>query len=562
MVSRRHFLRLSSLLTGGIIVSTALTGCTLGPRSPRLAAARFDHGVASGDPLADGVMLWTRATPPTAGAGTTVAWELATDESFREVFRDGIARTGPERDYTVKIDVRDLEPGTTYYYRFRAADGASPAGRARTLPAAGTRQVRLAVLSCSNYPAGYFHPCAEAAQEEALDAFLHLGDYIYEYGAGGYATERAGALGRELPPDNDGELYTLADYRRRYALYRTDPGLQALHAAAPCIAVWDDHEIANDTWRAGAENHSPEEGDFEARKLAAIQAYYEWLPIRPPAGEGSERIYRGFDFGGLLALHMLDTRLIGRDQQLEYEDYIDERSGRVDRERFLADLGDPQRGLLGAEQRRWLTARLTDSDATWQVLGQQVLMARMLFPTAMRRADSMAQLPALLAELSELKAAAQRGKVLSAAEQRLLAAVSPYNLDAWDGYPVERELVYTAAQQAGKQIVSLAGDTHNAWYSRLSDRAGTEVGIELATPSVSSPGMETYLGMDTVAAERAAQAMPLLVDELRYCNLHQRGYLVLTATPAELRADWTFVNTVHERDYRVAGTHTERFPLV
>lgn len=562
MISRRRFLHLSSLLAGSTAVSTALSGCAAAARSPALDAARFDHGVASGDPLADGFLLWTRATPRTAGQPVTIAWELAADESFRDVRRDGTLTTGPERDYTVKIDVRDLEAGATYYYRFRAAgDARSTVGRARTLPAAGVEQVRLAVFSCSNYPAGYFHPYREAAREDALDAFLHLGDYIYEYGTGGYATERAEALGRELPPHNAGELFTLADYRERHALYRTDPGLQAMHAAAPCIAVWDDHEVANDSWRAGAENHSPDEGAFETRKLAALQAYYEWMPIRPPAGEDSARIYRSFDFGGLVALHMLDTRLIGRDEQLAYADYLDDATGRMDRERFLRDLQDPQRSLLGADQRAWLAGALAGSRATWQLLGQQVLMARMLLPAEVLAAESYSAIPAILAELAELKAAAARGEFLSAEERRRLAAVMPYGLDAWDGYPAERERLYVTARQAGKRIVSLAGDTHNAWYSRLRDGTGTEVGIELATASVSSPGMESYFAMDAATAERMAGDMALLVDELEYCNLHQRGYLLITATPAELRADWTFVDTVHERDYAVTDTHTERFPL-
>jgi alkaline phosphatase D len=560
MLSRRHFLRLSS----GVVLSTAVTGCTLGGRQPALSAARFDHGVASGDPLADGILLWTRATP-VPGAGDTgtgpvsVAWELAADEAFREVLRDGVTDTGPARDFTVKIDVRDLEPGQTYYYRFRAAGAVSATGRARTLPAAGAREVRLAVFSCSNYPAGYFYPYREAARRDDLDAFLHLGDYFYEYGAGGYATERSEELGRALPADNAGELYTLTDYRRRYALYRGDADLQAMHAAAPCISVWDDHEFANDAWREGAQNHGPDEGDWQPRMMAALQAYYEWMPIRPPAGEGSLRIYRSFDFGGLVALHMLDTRLIGRDEQLEYAHYIDEATGQLDRDRFLADLGSPTRRLLGDSQRDWLAAQLAQSSAPWQLLGQQILMARMLMPAEMLGAASYADIPPILGELARLKAAAEAGQSLSDTELARLSAVTPYNLDAWDGYPVERELLYGAARAAGKRIVSLAGDTHNAWYSTLRDRSGTAVGIELATPSVSSPGMEAYFQMDAPTAIRMAEAMPLLIDELNYCNLHQRGYLLVTATPDELRADWTFVDSVQTPEYAIAGTHTERF---
>jgi alkaline phosphatase D len=558
MYSRRHFLRLSSHIVGGVLVSTALTGCALRKQSPVLSAASFRHGVASGDPLADGIMLWSRAAPQNGPGNLTVAWELATDPAFSTIIRDGMATAVPERDYTIKIDVRDLSPGRSYYYRFRSAGATSAVGRARTLPAAGADRVRLAVVSCSNYPAGYFHVYREAAREEHLDAFVHLGDYLYEYGAGGYATERAEALGRELAPDNDGELLTLEAYRRRYALYRADPDLQALHAAAPCIAVWDDHEIANDAWQGGAENHSPEEGQFSVRKLAAIQAYYEWLPIRPPDGERSERIFRSFEFGGLLALHMLDTRLIGRDRPLNYPDYVDARTGRLDSERFLADLSNPERSLLGDEQRAWLAAKLGTSAARWQVLGQQVLMGRMLMPAEMLGLKSYAEAPALLAELARLKRAGAAGQRLNQTEQQRLRAVMPYNLDAWDGYPAEREKLYGAAVAAGKRIVSLAGDTHNAWHNRLRDAAGNEVGVELATSSVSSPGFEAYFQMDVDTAERLADDLLVLIEDLEYCNLHQRGYLLLTATAEQLQAAWKFVDTVHARDYTIAGVHTAR----
>ncbi|MEQ8514219.1 MAG: alkaline phosphatase D family protein, partial [Chromatocurvus sp.] len=285
MYSRRDFLRVSSLLGGAVVLSTALSGRAASAGRETLSAATFAHGIASGDPLSDGVILWTRATPEGSPSRLKLVWELSADEDFGEILRSGEVEAEAARDYTVKIDVRELAPGKVYFYRFVSATDQSDAGRAKTLPAAGVAAVRLAVMSCSNYPAGYFHVYREASRIEDLDAFVHLGDYIYEYGASGYATERAQELGRLYPGNNAGELYSLTDYRRRYALYRSDADLQAMHAAAPCIAVWDDHEVANDAWRHGAENHSAGEGDFAARKLAAVQAWYEWLPVRPPAGE-------------------------------------------------------------------------------------------------------------------------------------------------------------------------------------------------------------------------------------------------------------------------------------
>lgn len=559
MFSRRDFLRVSSLLSSGVVLSTALSGRSVFAQQPELSAATFAHGVASGDPLSDGIILWTRATPDGEPASLTLGWELAEDDAFLDVLRSGTVEASAERDYTVKIDVRELEAGRTYYYRFSSATAESGAGRAKTLPVADVSAIKLAVLSCSNYPAGYFHAYREASRIEGLDAFVHLGDYIYEYGADGYATERSQALGRTFPDNNAGELYTLADYRRRYALYRSDDDLQAMHAAAPCIAVWDDHEVANDTWRDGAENHSADEGDFDARKLAAVQAWHEWLPVRPPAGEPSEQIYRSFDFGGLLALHMLDTRIIARDRQLDYADYRDPETGQMDAEGFTADLSRADRALLGNSQLAWLGAQLAGSRATWQVLGQQVLMGRMFLPAEVLGAESYQDIPPRLEALAVLKSRLLSGESLSEQDLARLQRVTPYNLDAWDGYPAEREKLYAMAQQTGKQLVSLAGDTHNAWYSQLTDRYGNARGVELATSSVTSPGMEVYFQMNADTAERLAEGLTLLIDDLQYCNLHQRGFMTLTATAADLQAEWTFIDSVHAREYRIAGMHREQF---
>ena len=563
MLKRRHFIRYSSLLAGGVCLSTALSGCSLNAARPRLPALRFTHGIASGDPLADAVMLWTRAVPVDGAAGELeVGWELAEDPDFRRPLRSGTAFTSAARDWTVKVDVRELAPGRDYYYRFSGAQGAGASGRTRTLPAGSPSQVRLAVFSCSNYPAGYFHAYREASRLADIDAYLHLGDYLYEYGAGGYATERAAELGRSLPADNASELLSLDDYRRRYALYRSDADLQAVHAAGPMIVVWDDHEIANDSWRGGAQNHDPGEGDFQERRAAAVQAYFEWLPLRPPGPESEAQIYRGFDFGDLLSLHMLDTRLVGRDRQLEYSHFMDADSGRMRRDELLAQLTDPRRSMLGDEQRQWLERRFRESAGHWQVLGQQVLMARMSMPAQLLQTlfagRDFAAAGRLIEELAALRARAARGDTLSAVARARLRSAMPYNLDAWDGYPAERERVYAMARQSGRPLVVLSGDTHNAWYSQLRDRSGHALGVEFATPGVSSPGMESYLDLGDPQARRLAAALPQLIAELRYCELRRRGFMELSFTREAVSSRWHFVDDVQRRDYRMA-THEERY---
>ncbi|WOX07247.1 alkaline phosphatase D family protein [Microbulbifer pacificus] len=558
--TRRNFIRAALATTGSVVVSTPLQAMSR-PQLP--SEVTFEHGVASGDPLQDAVILWTRATPAAATepvGPTKVTWELSSDPEFKKVLRRGGAETDLARDFTVKIDVQGLQPNTAYYYRFIGASEQSPVGRTKTLPPKGIEQVKLAIFSCSNYPAGYFNAYQLAAASEDWDAVLHLGDYIYEYGTGGYATERSAEIGRALPEDNRGELYTLTDYRKRYALYRTDAGLRALHAAAPFIAVWDDHEISNDTWKAGAQNHSEDEGDFFARRAAAVQAYYEWLPIRPPMGERNPQIYRSFSFGDLLDLHMLDTRVIGRDQQLDFKRYMDS-EGNFDGRAFSAAMADPDRSLLGKPQLHWLQETLAASTGHWQLLGQQVLMGKIHLPVEMMTSFYRGGSQDRTAELVGLKAASLQGKPITDIQRARLEQVVPYNLDAWDGYAVEREVLYQRIQGLKKNMVVVAGDTHNAWYSHLKDAAGQMVGVEFATPSVTSPGMESYLKMEEKAAMEMAAGMPILVDELQYCNLHQRGYMALTFRRNAVQADWKYVDNIRSSEFVEVARHSVTYKL-
>ncbi|MBY6220284.1 alkaline phosphatase D family protein [Marinobacter nauticus] len=556
-LTRRDFLKASALGMGAVAISTGLAGCVLDSDDKR--RVDFTHGVASGDPLQDSVILWTRAVPE-RGSKVKVGWEIATDAEFASVVRSGTAETTEAHDFTIKVDAQGLMPGQRYYYRFRSSGATSPVGAATTLPEGSVEQVRLAVVSCSNYPAGYFHVYREVAKQADLDAVIHLGDYIYEYSSDpdSYASEDARALGRTFPENNNRELLTLADYRRRYAIYRQDPDLQLAHQRLPFIVVWDDHEVANDTWRNGAENHDDSEGDFNQRKLSALQAFFEWMPIRPVIEGNDEAIYRSFRFGDLVDLHMLDTRIIGRDQQLDYLNYLSE-SG-LNAQQFMADVTDPNRTLLGAEQRLWLQNKLATSSGRWQVLGQQVLMGRMDLPAELLlgiATGNVSELPQALAELATIKFRALQGDpTLTEQELSRISTAAPYNLDAWDGYQAEREVVLGMARQLDKNLVVLAGDTHNAWANNLKDMNGNQVGVEFATASVSSPGLEDYLGLPDAMIADAEQGIGLLVDGLDYLNINQRGYMVVTFTQDEALANWYFVDTVKSREYTVDNSRS------
>jgi alkaline phosphatase D len=554
-LSRRHFLKSSGLAASCIAISTAITGCVTDTTHTKLSNVEFEHGVASGDPSSSAVIIWTRVQPAEKDNTAQIMWELASDREFTQVFRTGIVTTQRNQDFTVKVDVQQLKPATAYYYRFISANNTSQTGRTLTLPVNNVEKIKLVVVSCSNYPAGYFNAYDHAAQLEDIDAVLHLGDYIYEYPMGGYATEKAAEIGRALAADNDKEIISLDDYRKRYAIYRTDKGLQALHAAAPFIAVWDDHEVCNDTYKNGAQNHNEGEGDFFVRRAAAIQAYYEWLPIRPPYGEQKPEIYRSFDFGNLLSLHMLDTRVIGRDKQLSYNDYRDPVTKQLDIKQFSQDLYQSDRTLLGKEQMTWLQKNVSQSSSQWQMLGQQVLMAKMLVPVEVFAGGDIANTPARLATLKTLKDSLDAGATLTPEQQQRLASVMPYNLDAWDGYPKEREELYDLFSAQNKRLVVVAGDTHNAWHSELKDKAGNVVGVEFATPGITSPGMEKYLKLTNDNAQVVAENLSSLIAELEYCNLHQRGYMVVTITPESASAKWNFVDNILSDEYRVIDTH-------
>ncbi|EGQ7798935.1 alkaline phosphatase D family protein [Vibrio parahaemolyticus] len=539
-LSRRDFMKVVS----STAVATGLIGC--GSDDNESVAVSFEHGVASGDPTQTQVIIWTRVT--TAASYVDVSWQVASDIEFLNVVQSGVFTTDTGRDFTVKVDVQNLNANSQYYYRFMVGEMMSEVGQTQTLPEDGVEKASMAVVSCANYPAGYFHVYHEILnqhEQSPFDVVLHLGDYIYEYGTGGYASEDAAALGRE--PSKGTECITLDDYRKRYAQYRQDADLQALHAKLPMIAVWDDHELANDTWKNGAENHQDDEGSFIDRRAAAAAAWTEWLPVRENTFSNM-LIYRQFSFGNLVNLMMLDTRLVGRDKPLDYFSLSAPTMEAIGG--LVAQSRSADRELLGTEQLAWLMNEFNTHDAKWNVLGQQVLMSRMELPSSVMTA--MFQLFTSTEEKKTEALLAVNTAITGYLADPSADPISlPYNLDAWDGYYVEREKVYQLAKASSGNFVCLAGDTHNAWASELKDVSNNPIGVEFATSSVSSPGLEEYLALDPVAIAQMEYTLPHLVSELQWADIKQRGFMRVTFTADAAQSTWYLVSTIKDKKYQV-----------
>lgn len=505
------------------------------PTAAQTFGSGFTHAVASGEPAANSVLLWTRFV---AEAETALTWQVSESEDFARPAAEGSVTAAPGRDWCAKGVATGLSPDRWYFYRFVAPGGAtSPVGRTRTLPQGPTATFKMAVFSCSNYGFGYFNAYGHAVEANDCDVAVHLGDYIYEYGAGTYPDTAQGLPERVLAPTT--EIVALTDYRLRYATYRADPDCQRLHQVLPMIAVWDDHESANDSWTGGAENHQPDtEGDWEVRKAAAKQAYREWMPV-------SDVPYAAYQVGDLATLFRLDTRLEGRDEQFDLGMVL---KGQVDQQAMMAaltkfrdgDWADPARQLLGERQDAWLAEGLAASTANgtaWQVLVQQVLIGILKSPKAL---------------------ANQLGDGLpDYIRQRLAAATMastvglPLNMDAWDGYPAARDRVFKAALNADANLLVLAGDTHNGWAFDLAHE-GAKVGVELGVCSVSSPGFESYLSF--IPPTTMAAALVAENEQLVWADTAQRGYMMVELTPTRAVTEYRFTGGVKQRSTKLAGT--------
>jgi alkaline phosphatase D len=514
-ISRRRFFARSSAATASLIAlpSLAAEAQPAATSERRPGGPAFAHGVASGDPRRDSVVLWTRVTPRSQEHEPVVLWFVASDERMRRVVDGGVTRTGAERDFTVKVEPDRLAPGRTYYYRFFSQGEWSPIGRTRTLPAGTVDHLRLAFVSCSNHAAGLFNAYRQVARRADLDAVIHLGDYLYEYGPNVFGSLRE--------PDPPFEMVTLSDYRRRHAQYKSDADLQEVHRQHPMICIWDDHEVTNDAWRDGAQNHTEgAEGRWDGRVGDALKAYYEWMPVRTVDRASPRRNQRAFRFGDLVELVMLEERLQARSQQLPATIPVPGLgTGFVQQGPFT----DASRTLLGEAQETWLSERLRHSRAQWKLIGQQVMFAHL--------------------KIAPAPLAAGGGVFV--------------NPDQWDGYQPARDRLYdvfkgTTTQPPVNNCVVLTGDIHSSWAADLTQDPNNPVvaaggydaasgqgsrAVEFVATSVTSPGLDDPAG-STAAFLRSVN------PHFKYIDLNRRGYCLLDIRRERTVCEWWYVDTV------------------
>ena len=494
-LSRRQFLLRSFAATTAIVAQPLLTACGNSiefAKNNGKADNVFQHGVASGDPLNDRVIVWTRVTPPAGVSSVTGAVRVFADAALSQSIGVLDFSTDATRDFTVKLDFAGLSAGTTYYYRFESAGEKSPVGRTRTAPKGGSERLRFGVVSCSSYAHGFFNGYKFLAQRTDIDAILHLGDYIYEYGTGEYGDVR--------PYEPNHEMVTLADYRTRHAYYKREADLMELHRQFPFITTWDDHESTDNSWRDGANNHTEgAEGQWPQRKAFAQQAYDEWMPIRYPRAGDVSRIFRKFSYGDLAEIFILDTRLFDRDAP--------------DGLPVTAAATETGRRMLGPEQMQWLLDNLSASTAKWKIIGQQVVFHQW--------------------HVAGLPEAAGGGVKL--------------NGDSWDGYQDERNQIYAALRdQAIDNVVVLTGDVHSSWAADITPDPSNpaaynpltgsgSLAVEFVTTSITSPF--------AIDIPEGQQAFLLNNPHIRYTDWDKKGYLILDLNAERAVSEWWYVST-------------------
>ncbi|MGV6802307.1 MAG: alkaline phosphatase D family protein [bacterium] len=541
-ISRREALR--GVVTGGALFGAASCGTSKpaayqsGKRAPDSV---FAHGIASGDPLQDGFIIWTRIVAAEENAQTAaVKWEVSEHPDFAapNIVASGEIQPQAASDWTIKADVRKLKPATTYFYRFITAQGTSPIGKTKTLPDGPIDQARFAIVSCASWPHGFFNGYDHIARNPDFDAVIHLGDYIYEYGIDGYGGAYGKKIGRNHEPSH--EAVTLADYRMRHAQYKTDTDLQAMHAAHPVILLWDDHEVANNSWEGGAQNHQLDEGQWEDRRRAAMQAYYEWMPVREATSiQDRHHLYKAYRWGDLLTIATIETRLTARAEQIEPDEILPPNAS-VDEANNLKNnlLGAKDRYLLGDAQLDFVTQTLKQSKQRgepWRLIANQVLMSKVSTP------DLTPYVSEEVMQSIEKDWPGIRNWVTNSVHRL------PLYSDTWSGYPWARERLYNHLADNGvDDILVLTGDAHEFWANDLYDNSGSKMGVELGTSSITSQTVEEYLG-------DATADMALLItrenNEVRYYDPLAKGYIDLTLTHKGASAEMIGLSTVLERDY-------------
>jgi alkaline phosphatase D len=499
----------------------------------------FAHGVASGDPDHNSVVIWTRISGLTTPV--KVDWFVARDAAFKHVVSSGIFDTDSSRDHTVKIVVPDLKPGDIYFYKFAVEDTISPTGQTKTLPVGHVEQLVLAVTTCSNYPFGYFNAYDAIAKDSSIDLVVHLGDYIYEYGVEGFGGEMGKRIGRNHQPTH--EIVSLDDYRKRHAQYKTDNGSLAMHARHPLVVIWDDHETANNPWMGGAKNHQANEGSWEARRLASLQAYYEWLPVRDPS-KASERAnyWRHYKFGDLASLITLESRHTGRSKQISYNENLPNIQTKKQAQEFAKNvINAADRQMLSKEMQRFLKEELNESVSAgrrWRIIGNQSVIAK-----------------SIAADLDDPILNNLRNKLSLEKQQKLVERTHlgkyslPSDLDTWSGYPAARERFYQIAKDANVQdLLVISGDSHSFWQNQLFDDNGQSMGLELGATGVTSPrsimeslGGEIMLRFDEL---NTANNQEIIWSDGRYL-----GFIRLEVNHKGTHADYITVSNVESLTY-------------
>jgi alkaline phosphatase D len=538
-ITRRQAMKIFS---GAVLLP--LTGCSTQFEQGNKVV--FAHGVASGDPDQSSVVIWTRISGLTKPV--MVDWFVATDATFKHVVSNGIFNTDSSRDYTVKIIANDLEPGQTYFYKFAVADTISPTGQTQTLPVGHIEQLVLAITTCSNYPFGYFNAYDAIAKDASVDLVVHLGDYIYEYGVEGFGGEMGQRIVRNHQPAH--EILSLDDYRKRHAQYKTDKGSLAMHARHPLVVIWDDHETANNPWMGGAKNHQANEGSWEARRIASLQAYYEWLPVRDPS-KASERAnyWRHYKFGDLASLITLESRHTGRSKQISYNESLPDIQSDKQAQEFAENvINASDREMLSKEMQHFLKEELNESVSAgrrWRIIGNQSVMAKSIAPNL----DDPV--------LNNLRNKLTVEKQQKLAERTHLGKYSlPSDLDTWSGYPAARERFYDIAKHANvKDLLVISGDSHSCWQNKLFDENGQSMGVELGATGVTSPrSIMESLGGEVM--QRFDELNTANNEEIIWSDGRHLGFIRLEVNHQGASGEYVTVSNVESRTYETQVLRT------